>query len=57
MVRKEAFCLYPALVWRPCLESLSPFYPFHLVTVGDHRIYIRVDGRVFTKLHTNIAGV
>ena len=57
MVRKEAFCLYPALVWRPCLESLSPFYPFHLVTVGNHRIYIRVDGRVFTKLHTNIAGV
>jgi hypothetical protein len=57
MVRKEAFCLYPILVWQPCLESLSPFYPFHMVTVGDHRIYIRVDGRIFTKLHTNIPGI
>jgi hypothetical protein len=57
IVRKEAFCLYPALVWRPCLESLSPFWPFHMVTVGDQRIYIRVDGRIFTRLHTNIAGV
>lgn len=57
VVREEAFCLYPALVWRPCLESLSPFWPFHMVTIGDHRIYIRVDGRIFTKLHTHIPGV
>ena len=57
MVRKEAFCLYPALVWRPCLESLSPFWPFHMITVGDQRIYVRVDGRIFTQLHTDIPGV
>jgi len=56
-VHREAFCLYPAMVWRPCLESLSPFYPFHMITVGDHRIYVRVDGRVFTKLHTDIPGI
>lgn len=57
LVREEAFCLYPMLVWQPCLESLSPFFPFHMVTVGDERIYVRVDGAVFTQLHTHIPGV
>ncbi|MBC7873948.1 MAG: hypothetical protein H7Y01_08130 [Ferruginibacter sp.] len=53
----EAICIYPALVWRPCRESLSPYMPFHMVTVGDERIYIRVDGRVFTSLHINEKGI
>jgi hypothetical protein len=58
IIREEAFSLYPALVWKPCLESLSPFSPFHMVTVGDERIYIRVvDGLRFTQLHTNIGGI
>jgi hypothetical protein len=57
VVRPEAHCLYPALVWRPCLESLSPFFPFHMLTVGDHRIYVRVDGRLFTTLHINLPGI
>jgi len=57
VVREEAFCLYPALVWQPCLESLSPFWPFHMITVGDKRVYIRIDGQIFTQLHTNIPGI
>jgi hypothetical protein len=57
VIRKEAHCLYPTLVWRPCRESLSPFYPFHMVTVGNHRIYIRVDGKVFTELHDQDRGI
>jgi hypothetical protein len=56
-VRKEAYCLYPTLVWRPCLESLSPFVPFHMLTVGDHRIYVRVDSRIFTSLHIDMPGI
>lgn len=56
-VRKEALCLYPMLVWRPCRESLSPYYPFHMLTVGDLRIYVRIDGHVFTKLHIDIPGI
>jgi hypothetical protein len=50
-VRPEAFCQYPTLVWRPCRESLSPFWPFYMVTVGSQRLYIRLDGRIFTRLH------
>lgn len=57
LVRREASCLYPMLVWRPCLESLSPFFPFHMLTVGDRRVYVRIDGQIFTKLHTHIPGV
>jgi hypothetical protein len=29
----------------------------NLVTVGDHRLYVRIDGIVFTKLHTDIPGI
>jgi hypothetical protein len=50
-IRKEAVCLFPVLVWRPCRESLSPYWPFYMLTVGDETIYIRVDGEVFTALH------
>lgn len=56
-VRNEAFCIYPTLVWQPCLESLSPFLPFHMITVGDRKLYIRVDGQIFTTLHINMAGI
>jgi hypothetical protein len=57
LVRPEAFCLYPTLVWKPCRESLSPFWPFHMFTVGDHRVYIRIDGAIFTKLHDDQRGI
>ncbi len=56
-IREEAVCQYPILVWRPCRESLSPLYPFHLFTVGGHRIYVRIDGAVFTELHTTGRGL
>lgn len=47
LVRKDAVCLYPHLVWRPCRESLSPYYPFFMFTLGNERLYVRVDGAVF----------
>ena len=56
-VREEAYSLYPTLVWRPCRESMSPYVPFYMITVGDDRIYVRVDGKVFTKLHLRDKGI
>ena len=56
-VRPEAFCLYPTLVWKPCRESLSPFWPFHMFTIGDYRVYVRIDGAIFTKLHDDQRGI
>ncbi len=57
-VRPEAMCVNPILVWRPCQESLSPFYPFQLVTVGGSRLYVRVaDGQVFTQLTVDMHGI
>ncbi|HSY89524.1 MAG TPA: hypothetical protein VLA85_23380 [Verrucomicrobiae bacterium] len=50
-LREGAFCLYPTLVWRPCRESRSPYYPFHQITVGGSIIYISYDGRVYPALH------
>ena len=57
LVRKEALCRCPHLVWQPCRESLSPYYPFHLFTLGAHRFYVRVDGEVFTSLTLDLKGI
>lgn len=57
IVRPEAFCLYPTLVWKPCKESLSPFYPFHMFTIGAHKIYVRIDGKIFTSLTDTGKGI
>jgi len=57
LVRPETVCVHPTLVWKPCRESLSPFWPFHLITVGANRLYVRVDGAVFTALHEADRGI
>jgi hypothetical protein len=56
-VRPEAICFFPTLVWKPCRESLSPYYPFYLFTVGSNHIYVRSDGAVFTELHDGEHGL
>jgi hypothetical protein len=56
-VREGAVCHYPTLVWRPCRESLSPLYPFHMFTVGDDRLYVRSDGAIFSALHSGERGL
>ena len=57
LLREGAICMYPHLVWRPCRESLSPYYPFYMFTVGAYRIYVRVDGVVFTSLTLGMKGI
>lgn len=56
-IRPQALCQYPTLVWKPCRESLSPYYPFSMFTVGAQHIYVRSDGAVFTELHDNDHGI
>lgn len=51
VIRKDAYCFYPIMVWRPCKESRSQYYPFYMVTVGANQIYIGYDGTVYTVLH------
>jgi hypothetical protein len=50
-LREGAFSVYPTLVWRPCQESRSPYYPFHQIAVGGMTIYVSYDGRVYPTLH------
>ncbi len=57
LVREQAVCFHPHLVWRPCLESLSPYYPFYQFTIGDHCVYVRIDGAVFTSLTLDMKGI
>jgi hypothetical protein len=57
IVDADLLCIYPVLVWKPCRESLSPFYPFRMITVGNQQLYVRSDGRVFTQLHDTARGI
>lgn len=50
-LREGGFSVYPTLVWRPCMESRSPYYPFHQITIGRRTVYVGYDGRVYPTLH------
>jgi len=49
-VRPNTYCISPTLVWKPCRESYSPHLPFFQLTAGNHSLYVRIDGQVFTHL-------
>jgi hypothetical protein len=38
------------LVWKPCVQSYSPFLPFYKVKAGKRTCYVRLDGKVFSRL-------
>jgi hypothetical protein len=57
IVREGLACISDHWVWRPCRESLSPFYPFKMVSYGAHRLYVRSDGQVFTRLTIDGRGI
>lgn len=38
------------LVWLPCRQSVSAFFPFYVIQATDERFLVRVDGKVFPKL-------
>ncbi len=57
LIRDGLACISDHWVWRPCNESLSPFYPFRMVSYGNYRLYVRSDGRVFTGLTTSGRGI
>lgn len=50
-LRKGRFYVHPIYVWKLCEESLSPFYPFRLITVGDKNFYVGYDGTIYDQLH------
>ena len=49
-LREGAYSVHPTLVWRPCRESRSPYYPFHMITIGARSIFVGYDGQVFPEL-------
>lgn len=49
-LRREALCVCPFMVWKPCRESYSPHLPFWQVNSGSETLYIRADGKVYTQL-------
>ncbi|MFT4110398.1 hypothetical protein [Propionicimonas sp.] len=56
-IRPDIACVSRHWVWRPCRESLSPYYPFKLVSYGPHRFYLRSDGRMFSRLTVAARGI
>lgn len=56
-IREEVTTVLENWFWKPCLESLSPLWPFKMVVSGGNTIYVRIDGLVFTTLHENVLGI
>jgi len=56
-IRPGIACISRHWVWKPCDQSLSPYYPFRLVSYGDVRLYVRSDGRVFDRLTVSGRGI
>jgi hypothetical protein len=44
------------LVWRPCRESQSAYFPFYVLTSDEKRLYVRIDGKVFDRLTPHVEG-
>lgn len=40
----------PKMIWEPCKESESAFFPFYEVTVNNEPSYLRIDGARFSKI-------
>jgi hypothetical protein len=40
----------PMMRWKPCKESYSPYLPFYVVSIGKSKLFVRIDGKVFTEL-------
>jgi hypothetical protein len=58
LVPSQGLSVHPTLVWQPCRESLSPFYPFRMILLGAHRLYVRIfDGAAFTALTNDQGGL
>ena len=57
LIRPGLACISDHWVWRPCRESLSPYYPFKVVNYGADRLYVRSDGRIFSRLTTTGRGI
>jgi hypothetical protein len=56
--RPQVASLHPVYVWKPCRESLSPFYPFRMISTGENWIYLRIfDGAIFTSLTNPTGGI
>lgn len=49
--RKGSFKMSSKLVWKPCMESMSPLYPFHVATIGGKQVYIGCNGAIYPELH------
>lgn len=38
------------MVWLPCQQSQSAFFPFYVIKMKNERLFVRVDGQIFPKL-------
>ncbi len=50
VIPDRRYTLHPTLVWRPCRQSMSPFYPFVQINLAGSLAYASLDGRVHSRL-------
>ena len=50
LLRPGTYDVHPTLVWRPSIESPSPYHPVYQVNVGDKTVYSDPEARVYPGL-------
>jgi hypothetical protein len=50
VLRDRTFTVHPTLVWRPSLQSMSPFYPFVQINFAGTTVFASLDGRIHRAL-------
>jgi hypothetical protein len=54
---RDALTVLPDMVWRPCREAASPYYPLYQIDFkGVFFRFIGYDGTVYTELHDLLNG-
>jgi hypothetical protein len=48
--------VHPTMVWKPCHQSRSPYYPFHMLVSGAERVFVSHDGVAHAELRPLGAG-
>lgn len=52
VVQTENALVEPTLVWKPCDESRSPYFPFYRIHSGPATFFSTLEGTLYSELHT-----
>jgi hypothetical protein len=53
-IETQPFTVAAALLWRPCRQSKSPYFPFAQITIAGTTLFLSCNGRIYPRLDGGI---